>query len=555
MAVYWQVTEAAVRRAMSLQDLNPASKTFGCCDRNFWQYRTITSFPAGTMQQLALPFAVLFETNFPGNAWYQHEEMFERARAAMLFWARIQHPAGTVDEWYRHEHSYCATAFTAFGVADACIRLGERLNARDREEITRAVARAAAWLGERFNDAVMNQNLAAAGALWNAHRLTGDTRFKPAFDRMWSRTREHQHAEGWFVEYGGADVGYSLLSLDLLAMLHARGCTVAADGAAPLSRFIAAFAAGHGDLAGRLGSRGTEHSFAFGAEAFAPELPDCRTIAVHLRGAIGRREVADPATIDDRYLAYFYLPSFVQASALGERPLTGVATGTDAAFLASGFRVWVRPGSHVICSTRRNAAFNVYARSGVVHHNLGYWVETSEGRRLASCAWSAEPPHLQERDANIAVEGTFVRVEDQLPLVGIEPLFRAVTQWLFRWPAVAERFHRYIKRRTISKQVRAPLAFSRELAWHAGGLRVTDTIRAPLQGVALQRVCPAADVEVHSPSARQGGASRHDGVVAADEDMRTWARRLNDTGKLVLVTTYAADASGDLRCAGIGEVS
>jgi hypothetical protein len=372
---------------------------------------------------------------------------------------------------------------------------------------------------------------------------------------MWARTREHQHAEGWFAEYGGADLGYSLLSLDLLAMLHARGCNAAADAAAPLARFVAAFAAGRGDLGGRLGSRGTEHSFAFGAEAFAPELQACRTIAVHLRGAIGRREVADPETIDDRYLAYFYLPSFVLASALGERPLTAAAPATDAAFAASGFRVWVRPGGHVVCSTRRAAAFNVYARSGSVHHNLGYWAETDEGRRLASCAWSAEPPQLQAGDSNIVVQGTFVRVEDQLPLVSIEPLFRAVTQWLFRWPAVAERFHRYIKRRNISKQMRAPLAFSRELAWHAGGLRVTDTIRAQPGGVTLRRVCPAADVEVHSPSARQGGASRHDGVVAADGDARSWAKRLNDTGRLVLVTTYAADTSGDLRCTGIGEVS
>ena len=148
--IYWRVTEPAVRRAMSLQDFNPASATYGCLDRSFWQYRTIASFPAATMQQVALPFAVLFESNFAGNAWHGSEEMLARARAAMLFWARSQHASGAVDEWYRHEHSYCATAFTCFGIAEACLRLGNHLAAADRDEIVRAVGRAARWLGGRF---------------------------------------------------------------------------------------------------------------------------------------------------------------------------------------------------------------------------------------------------------------------------------------------------------------------------------------------------------------------------------------------------------------------
>ena len=102
-ALYWRLTQPAVRRALSLQDGNPASATFGCCDRSFWHYRTVSSFPAATMQQLALPFAMLFATPFPGNEWYHDAEMLDRARAAMLFWARAQHPCGAVDEWYpRH---------------------------------------------------------------------------------------------------------------------------------------------------------------------------------------------------------------------------------------------------------------------------------------------------------------------------------------------------------------------------------------------------------------------------------------------------------------------
>jgi hypothetical protein len=93
--IYWRVTEAAVRRATTLQDRNPASATYGCCDRSFWQYKTVSSFPAATMQQLALPFAVLFDAAFDGNRWHGDREMCEQSRSAMTFWAAAQHRGGS----------------------------------------------------------------------------------------------------------------------------------------------------------------------------------------------------------------------------------------------------------------------------------------------------------------------------------------------------------------------------------------------------------------------------------------------------------------------------
>ena len=550
---YWQVTRPAVRRAMALQDFNPASATYGCCDRSFWQYRTLSSFPAGTMQQLALPFAVLFQTAFPGNDWHQDGEMLARARAAMLFWARSQHATGSVDEWYRNEHSYCATAFTTFGIAEAWLRLQIELSPSDRDEIRRAISRAALWLSERFNDDVMNQNLAASAALWNAHELTGDTRFKTAYERTWRRTLANQDEEGWFVEYGGADLGYSLLALDLLAALDKGGSPDAVPAAASLGRFVAAFALGGSDLAGRLGSRGTEHSFPFGAEAFAAVLPECRAVAAHLREAVDDEAVSDPRTVDDRYLAYFYLPSFVLASSLGDRPLEAGASAGSTAFERSGFRVWRKPGGDVVCSTRRNAAFNLYAPSRPVHRNLGYWIETTDGRRFASCAWSSHAGVAQDRSNGVVVDGSFVRVDDSMPLVRHEVAFRAATRWLFQWPTIAEPFHRLLRQRKIGRNVAGPFGFTRELTWRDDGLLVTDVVRARERRPALRTVMPAADIEVHSPSARQSGSAPNHAIVVPRSIAEAWAAELTRSGQLVLITAYEVDRDGRLRFASIRE--
>jgi hypothetical protein len=551
--IYWRVTQPAVRRAMSLQDFNPASATYGCCDRPFWQYRTISSFPAATMQQLALPFAVLFQAGFAGNEWYRSGEMLERARAAMLFWARSQHRSGAVDEWYRNEHSYCATAFTTFGIAESCLRLGEHVTASDRQTLLAALTASASWLADRFNEEVMNQNLAAAAALWNVHLLTGDLRFKAAFEKTWQHTLEHQDREGWFIEYGGADPGYGLLALDLLACLHQRGAAGAERAAEALSGFLAALTVSKSDLAGRLGSRGTEHSFAFGAEAFATTNADAARIALHLRCAILSDAVPSPATVDDRYLAYFYLPSFVMTASLGDRPIAAMTDIRSRAFAHSGFHVVLGRSGAVVCSTRRNGAFNLYAASGPVHRNLGYWIETRDARRFASCAWSSNAVQAQPETDRLTVEGRFVQVDDNLPLLRHEVAFRAATQWVLRAPAVAERFHRFVKRRKITRKVAAPLSFARELRWTDDRLIVTDTLRTRDGGAPCRLVIPAADIEVHSPSARLSGSSATDAIRVPRTTAEAWAERINQAGALVLVTTYEANADGQLTFVGIGE--
>ena len=87
-----------VRRAMSLQDFNPASATYGSCDRAF-----------GTIGRFRLPAARcssgrchsrFLSIRAPGKSGIRSRRC-STSPAAMVFWARMRHPAGSVDEWYR----------------------------------------------------------------------------------------------------------------------------------------------------------------------------------------------------------------------------------------------------------------------------------------------------------------------------------------------------------------------------------------------------------------------------------------------------------------------
>ncbi len=623
-APYAALTLAQVPRALSLEDANPRSRTYGCCDRAFWQYRTVADFPAATFQQLALAFAALASTPFPGTVHAGDEGMRERARAALRFWCAAGRRDGSFDEWYRNERSYCATAFTTFGMAETVLALDGHLAPTDRDAAVAALRRSARWLADRWNPWVMNQNLAACAGLLGAHLATGDVWMRDACARKWGETLRRLDDEGWFPEYGGADLGYATLALDLLAALDRRGAPGDVLGtAAKACRYLATFACRSGGLAERLGSRGTSHAFPYGAEAFADRVPEAAALAVHLRRGLERGELLGPAA-DDRYFAYFYLPQFALActvrrsaetapapqpappappppappaknfsvshgilprgnasdcksfaKSLGPAAAGPATTGAaaagpaataaaacagapaDVAWSRSGFRVWRRAAGDVVCSLRRQGAFNVYVDGRPPHHDLGYWVETEKGERWTSARWNdgevdcSVGARIGARDGAavggpVTVRGRFVRVDDDLPLVRRAVAFHVLTRTVLRFGSLAERFQSAVKRRRILARRHAPLAFERTLRWDEGALRVRDVLTALAGCPALRAVRPADDAEGPSPSARLSGAAAPGRRRVDEETARAFAARLAAAGRLVLETVYAPDASGRL---------
>jgi hypothetical protein len=537
----------AAGRAMTLQDANPRSRTFGCCDRAYWQYRTVSGFPAATMQQLALPFAILYMTPFAGNAHAGDPAMLERAASAMLAWCAAQHRDGSCDEWYRNERSYCATAFTAFAVSETLLLLRDRLDAARRERITGHLLRAARWLEERFNPEVANQNLAACAALRNTFRLTEESRHRDAFRETWRATAGQLDPEGWFREYGGADPGYALLALDLLACLHRAGAgDDVDDAAARCARWLSSLACGEGSLAGRLGSRGTAHGFPFGASYFADRSPESAALAAHLLRGLDLGVLPGPADADDRYLAYFYLPHF--ALACTAAPFTAAPGAPGAPFTAwprSGFVVRRDRAGGAAVSLRRQGAFNLSAPGGPELGNLGWWAETESGARWTSAAWNpgaldADPP---ERD-RLRVRGRFAAVPDALPLARSAVPFTLFSETALRFPGAAERFKRALRPGLIARRREMPLAFERTMAWEGPALRVTDVVRSLPGCPRLRALGPAGEIDTVSPSARIGARCSPRSLAAAEPDARAWAERLGREGALELRCIYAPDRSG-----------
>lgn len=61
-----------VPKVLSQIDRDKNSRTYGCCDRNYWHLKT-RDFSSAILQQSGLSLALLYLNNFEGNLYYHHE--------------------------------------------------------------------------------------------------------------------------------------------------------------------------------------------------------------------------------------------------------------------------------------------------------------------------------------------------------------------------------------------------------------------------------------------------------------------------------------------------
>lgn len=494
-------------RARSFMDLNRTSATYGCADRPYWYYRTLTNFSGSTWQQVMLGLAALYRTQHAGNPFAGSEEALEAASAALSYWARISHRDGAFDEWYLNEFSYCPTAITGAGAALTLDLLGDKLAPEVRSQVSDALCRTAGWLERRYNPTVMNQNLAAAVALAGAARI--DPKWKPVAEARLARVRTDQSLEGWFPEYSGGDLGYSTLALDLLAAYDRLAGGEAQAMAAGLTKFLADVQGGWRSLGGRVGSRGTSHVFPFGALYFAAQDGNAAQLASSWVDGLSSVTVPRPTSVDDRYFAYFYFPEFALAyhqaaqasppAAIQHAPRQGVVDQAGSGLIAVRRGAW-----SALISRRLGGAIALDGGYEAPIYQLGYEIDTSRGR-FSSANWDADMACAALTDGMVMTASEFRASSSGVPLKRLMAPFQLVVGFLGN-SSLAEGFQGLIKKKMVAPKEEPGLRLQRRITLGDTGLRVDDTL-TPRAGLpVIQRLDVARTISMHSPSARQDAA-------------------------------------------------
>ena len=310
-----RVTLSGLDRMLSLLDRNPLSPTRGCFYREYWHYKAVTDHPSATWQQLTLALAGLWSEAEGDNPIAGSGEVLDLIGAALGWWCDLQHPDGTFDEWFPHEHSHVATAFTTFGMLESLRLIGKRLPPEIRSKTTAAAERACSWLTDNPDLRVLNHTAGAVAALDRLWALTDDRRWFAAREAQLGVLERHRSEEGWFEEYGGADPGYLGVSLDFLAVVHHRSpserlARLLRDG----YRFLGAASHPDGALGGTYGSRNVTYLLPRGVLLAAREIEEAARLVPRMTKGLGRGTLPDPGGVDDRYFAFFFYPNFVMAA-------------------------------------------------------------------------------------------------------------------------------------------------------------------------------------------------------------------------------------------------
>ncbi|MBI4489907.1 MAG: hypothetical protein HY694_12540 [Deltaproteobacteria bacterium] len=506
---YRRVLAAAVPRVLGLMNRNPVSATWGCLDRNFWHYKTIIEFPCATYQQPVLAFAWLYCKGGQENRFKGNEAMREAARAAMLFWAKIQHRNGAFDEFYENEHSFCPTAFTTFAVSEALLTAEHLLAKEEREQLRLALSKAGDWLVAHHNPAVSNQMMAALNALTNIALLTEEQRYKEGAELKLSMLLESQHREGWFPEYGGADIGYSFKALDLLGHYFAKSEDErVAHALENLLDFVHPFVHPDGTVGGFYGSRNTAHFLPYGLELLKACGFGKAGSILQLFGTGAERElVLSPLSVDDKYLAYFYLNSYVGALLASEDQLAEAETRRPErlALRGAGLFSLCRGDWYLVGSGFKGGCFKLYYRDRLRHQEAGYFGEFDDGTKFSSQTYDVESKwEVQEQEGItvVEVESGFVRFDDSLPLVRYLLPFKLVTRMILKIGWLAQVFHRRLKEKKIVESEPVGLRLFRRIMMGEDSVAIVDVVRKETRKrVGVLRVCGDATV-THSASTR-----------------------------------------------------
>lgn len=459
---------AAIPKLLTLQDRNPHSPTYGCFDRNYWQYKII-DFPSGMAQEFVWPLALAWALPHPANPFSGEAAVRDWVVAGLRYMRSSSHADGSCDDYYPHERAVGATAFALLAGLEAYDLLG-----LEDDELLAFFERRAAWLaGRRESGRLSNHEALVVTCLVRLAAVTGRDRWRGDVDARLERLLSWQTPEGWFWEYEGCDPGYLTLTISLLARLDM--LLPEAGLREPLRRAIAfasEFIHPDGSYGGEYGSRNTLNFFPHGFELAGSWMPGATAVNdLYLQGVADGRA---PCFEDDHIIGH-HLWNYLLAWRDAVPARNGLLERGDGTrhFPLAGLLVDRRAGAELYLALNKGGVFKCFRDGRLAAADTQISIETSDGVAVGHLV---DDYLIELGEDTITISGRLGWAKASLMTPMKLLILRLVMLTVGRLFSDAVR--RLLQHLLITGKRPAPFSFRRHLDWRDGAWEVEDRVEA-----------------------------------------------------------------------------
>lgn len=478
-SIYLKTVINQIPRLLSLCDRNLFSPTCGCFDRDYWQYKRV-DIPFARMQESVLTLASLYKNNAPGNIYFNVDKISDIIQKGINFWADLQHSDGSFSDYYPNERAIVVTAFTLYAISETLSLCPEFKD----ENVLSAVKSAANFLIKNKEKNAVNQEIVSTAALYNVYPLINDDLIKfdvkKAADRKLEDILKNQSEEGYFNEYGGADIGYLSVSIDYLAKIYKlSGNNQVYDAIKNAINFISYFVHPNGSMGGEYTSRNTQYIIPHGFEIISEKYPTALAIRNQLIDSLQKRISITPYTFDDRYMAlylYNYLQAyFEQAPEIiehnKEHDLPYIRKPFTKLFRYAGILVVKKPNFYSIIGLTTGGAIKAFSlQNKSIFSDTGYIAKIGHSIIASGCLDQNSKINITENKINI--NGSFYKINYMKPTT----LKHVALRMLTLSGAFSYSLRKIIRNTLISAGKKVPVAFERIIELNEESIDITDKI-------------------------------------------------------------------------------
>jgi len=375
----WKHLLRNVPRILSQLDRDPDSPTFGSFDRNFWHYK-IRDFSSMIIQQGMLIIDALKSLEYADNPLYNHPLADKWIDGCLRFWASQQLSNGSFNEYYPFEEGYPPTAFTLHAVG--LIFQGRKFP-EPTESVGRAIQKTCDWVICNPEKEALNQESAGLAGIAIASKIPGIKVDSTKFEERLSEFFKKQSEEGWFIEYGGPDLGYLSVTLDCLWSLYdVTGDVRAKEAIDRAVNFYTAMVAVSGNTPVMVNSRNTEYVVPYGLVRAGKDNPAAAAVVRALYRRVGKADHFLCST-DDRYACHY-----VYQSCFRSLPLISQMSDISLPILSEkGGEVYLKEAGILVRHIPGKKSIFVAGQKGGITYSF-----TASGLKGADFGWRSNLP-------------------------------------------------------------------------------------------------------------------------------------------------------------------